>query len=114
MNISVNNAEDKNYWLAFSVTPGIGPLRFQQLLSHFGSAEKAWFAEKEELIASKIGEKITERFLSFRKTFSIEAYFERMNKKSVGFVTLAEDTFPKLLKESHNPPFVLYVKGSRE
>lgn len=34
--------DERDYWLAFSSFPGVGPIKFQKLLKEFGSAKKAW------------------------------------------------------------------------
>ena len=36
---------ERDYWLALTRVVGIGPARFQRLIEHFGSAERAWRAE---------------------------------------------------------------------
>jgi DNA processing protein len=40
---------DRRYWLAFSLIPGIGPVRFGQLEAHFPSLSDAWSAPAGEL-----------------------------------------------------------------
>ena len=51
--------EERKYWVAFSVFPGIGPVRFRLLFDYFGSAKKAWEAPARTLKAIKLGEKLT-------------------------------------------------------
>ncbi len=64
--------EERRYWLALSVCDGIGPVRFQKLLHHFGSAKNAWLATKNELKESGIGEKISDDLIDFKKSFHWE------------------------------------------
>jgi DNA processing protein len=106
--------EERSYWLAFSVCSGIGPVRFSLLLRHFGSAEAAWQASKEGLIKAGIGQKQSSLVVAFQKTFAIEQYEERMRKGGVSYCTLQEETYPQLLKEIKNPPFVLYGRGEMQ
>src|SRR6185437_11298278 len=40
----MDELRERRYWLALSVCNGIGPVRFQKLLHHFGSAQSAWDA----------------------------------------------------------------------
>lgn len=104
--------DERMYWLGFSVFPGIGPVKFQLLLSHFSSAKDAWEApirDKQEAIGSKL----TEKFEKFRQTFSLEEYAEKLKKKNVGIVTVVDAEYPERLKQIKNPPFVLYVKGNK-
>ncbi len=102
--------EERFYWLGFSVFPGVGPVKFNLLLSKFGTAKNAWEAAKSDL-AKLIGEEQAERFDSFRKEFSIEKYKEDLEKKDVWFLILKDKEYPKLLSQIPNPPFVLYGKG---
>src|SRR5260221_110464 len=104
--------EDRKYWLALSICNGIGPVRFQILLRHFGSAKKAWQANERELRTSGIGEKTAEELLSFRKKFSFESYDEKMQKAGVSYLILQDKEYPELLKQIKKPPPVLYQKGT--
>lgn len=98
------------YWLGFSVFPGIGPKKFAQLLSAFGTAKNAWNAKEKEFEAV-VKPAITKKFLAFKNEFFIESYQRELGKKEVWFVILTDNEYPKLLKEIENPPFVLYGKG---
>lgn len=91
--------QEKTYWVAFSVFPGIGPVRFRLLLDRFGSAKAAWAAP------------LSEKFIHFRKTFDIEEYLERLAKLHVSVLTLNDPKYPRLLKEISDPPFLLYIRG---
>jgi excinuclease UvrABC nuclease subunit len=62
---------EKRFWLALSVCDGIGPVRFQQLLRHFGSANAAWKASFTELKESGISNKISQDLIYFKKKFSL-------------------------------------------
>ncbi|HZQ29911.1 MAG TPA: hypothetical protein VFA93_02440 [Patescibacteria group bacterium] len=39
---------ERNYWLAFSVFPGIGPKKFSLLLKTFGTAKKTWNGSEKD------------------------------------------------------------------
>src|SRR6185437_2846394 len=84
----------------------------QKLLRFFGSAKNAWFATEKELTESGIGEKIATDVLSFKKSFSLEEYEEKLHKSNVTYFTLQDSGYPELLKKSNKPPHVLYKKGS--
>ncbi len=101
---------EKNYWLAFSAFPAIGPARFRKILEKFGTAETAWPGTSRRLVKI-MGEETAEKFDLFKKEFSIESYIKQLKEKDVWFVTLKDEDYPKLLKEIKNPPFVLYGKG---
>ncbi len=131
--------QERDYWLGFSVFPGIGPKRFAQLLDFFHTAKQAWEADEDSLKAAGLGEKTILNLISFRKKFSLESYVELLKKKEVCFVCANEKEYPQLLtndsgkssnegasriKESPDsgvttfprityPPFLLYYKGNQ-
>lgn len=105
--------EEKEYWICFSVFPGIGPVRFKLLYDYFGSAKAAWLAKPNELLATGLGEKRTERFHSFRKAFDIKGYVRTLEKLHIHVITLRDSRYPKLLSAISDAPFLLYVLGRR-
>ena len=105
--------EETDYWIGFSVFPGIGPVRFKLLLDYFGSAKKAWEASSLELREIKIGDKLADQFDDFRKTFSVSEYIHMLTREHVSVLTLNDPRYPKLLTQISDPPFVLYIKGKK-
>src|SRR3989344_4753178 len=102
---------EKNYYLAFSNFSGIGPIKFNKLLKHFGGAQAAWNGSIEDL-APIIGKSYAAKFDIFRKEFDIKGYLKRLGKQKIQFVCLNEKEYPLLLKQISNPTIVLYVKGN--
>ncbi len=101
------------YYMAFSVFPGIGPVRFKLLVSYFGSAEAAWTASASDVRATGIGERIAASFLEFRRTFDIEQYMKQVNALHVHCLMCTDPRYPALLQEIPDAPFLLYVLGKR-
>jgi len=105
--------DEMRYWVAFSVFPGIGPVRFKLLRDYFGSAKKAWNAKTETLRNIQFGDKRTDDFDQFRRTFDIDGYIKQLNNLHVAVLTLDDAKYPKLLKQIPDAPFLLYVRGKR-
>ncbi len=103
--------EECRYFIGFSVFPGIGPVRFQLLLSYFGSAAAAWHASEKEFTSIHLPSSLCASFIKFRKDFSIDAYIKQLEKEHVIPIPITHPHYPKLLKEISDAPFVLYVKG---
>jgi DNA processing protein len=103
---------ERKYWLALSVCDGIGPVRFQKLLQHFGSAKKTWDASFEELRESGIGKKISQDLIDFKKRFYPVEYEDRMWKLQISYYALQDEEYPELLKQIKKPPTILYKKGT--
>lgn len=99
------------FYLSFSLSP-IGPTRFQALLQHFKTAQNAWSATKEELKPFGIGEKTFEKFDSFRKSFDVKIYVNKLQAAKVEFVAQRNERYPKPLFDLPDPPICLYIKGN--
>ncbi len=103
--------EERKYWVGFSVFSGIGPVRFRLLLDYFGSAKAAWEAPAKTLKGIKLGEKLTDEFVDFRKDFPFDEYLKQLEDERVSVLTLTDPKYPKLLKQVADAPFLLYIKG---
>ncbi len=97
--------------MGFSVFPGVGSIKFDLLLKHFGSAKAAWSASSAD-VNRVLGGALAAKFEEFKKKFSIEEYVQKLHKKHVSFITLGDKEYPELLKQTDKPPFVLYLKGT--
>ncbi|OGH38111.1 MAG: DNA protecting protein DprA [Candidatus Levybacteria bacterium RIFCSPLOWO2_01_FULL_38_21] len=102
--------EERDYWLGFSVFPGIGPFKFKKILKEFGTAKKAWDCPDVK-ITKVLSGKLGAKFIDFRSWFSIGNYLKNLKKENVWFLTLKDKFYPNLLSKIKNPPFVLYGKG---
>jgi len=101
---------EKSYYLGFSCFSGIGPVKFNSLLSKFKTAKDSWNASEKDL-RSILGQALTPKFLHFRDSFSIQNYEKELKKKKIQYLILIEENYPKLLKQSVKAPYVLYIKG---
>ena len=99
------------YYVAFSHFLGIGPMKFKQLVSYFGNAEKAYQTKPEELIKI-LGPKLGEKFLHFRQNFKADSIVEELFKKSIQVLTLEDSDYPEQLSQISDPPICLYVIGN--
>lgn len=102
--------EEKGYWVALSMAPGIGPKRFQRILDFFGRAEEAWQASPQ-VLQKLLGGKLAVEFSDFRRQVEPRAILEDLAKKRMKFVCSCEAEYPRLLLQIYDPPPVLYYKG---
>ncbi len=105
--------EELACWVAFTRVRGIGPKRFGDLLSFFGSAAAAWRAGRADLLAARLDARATEALLEQRaKAPPPEAELETLARLGVRAISQADPDYPRLLREIYLPPIVLYVRGA--
>jgi len=110
----MDNGNELVFFHAFSCVGGFGPQKFQKLLGHFGSLEKAWSAGSEDLHASGIGPAAVKNFLEKRNSLSPEKLFLELEKAKVELLTQNSPLYPFQLKEISSAPAVIYVRGNPE
>ncbi|HEY7349469.1 MAG TPA: DNA-processing protein DprA [Ktedonobacterales bacterium] len=107
------SAEELACWVAFTRVRGIGPKRFGDLLSFFGSAAAAWRAGRADLLAARLDARATEALLAQRaKGPAPEAELEALARRGIRAVSQADPDYPELLREIYLPPILLYVRGT--
>ena len=105
-------ATDTKYWVGFNIVPGIGPARLKRLIDYFGDAEKAWRSAPMDLARSGLDRKSLQALLAARDKLDLDAEMSRIKSFGARVVTLADESYPRLLREIGLPPPVLYFKGT--
>lgn len=100
------------YWIGFSLVKGIGAVRLQGLLDHFGNLETAWNAPADALRAAGLSQKIVETLAQVRHGVDLERFLDNMQRKGITALTWEDENYPRRLKEIDQPPPVLYVRGT--
>lgn len=105
------NRNELKYWVGFSLIPGIGTSKFLSLLNHFGTLENAWYASAGELRAAGLDSRTIENIVSRRPTLSLDREMERLERHGVRAVPYTSPDYPPRLREIHDFPPLLYVRG---
>ncbi len=103
--------DEKQFWVGFNLVRGIGAVRLQALIDHFGDAASAWRAAPEELRLAGLGPKVLERLLEVRGAVDLEKLWDRITAQGIRILTWEDELYPPRLKEIEQPPPVLYVRG---
>ncbi|MBI2957842.1 MAG: DNA-protecting protein DprA [Chloroflexi bacterium] len=103
--------EELAYWVAFSRVPGVGRVRFSQLEAFFGNLKSAWSAPAEQLRQAGLDSRTVSSIVSVRSRISPEQEMEHLASYSVQAITCADASYPSRLKEIHDYPPVIYVRG---
>jgi DNA processing protein len=102
---------DVKYWVGFNKVNGIGPARFHKLLTHFGSAELAWNAPALELARVGLDRRPLQNLIQARQELDLDMELGRISEAGAHVLTELDPGYPRLLRQVHLPPPVLYVRG---
>lgn len=96
------------YWLWLSTRRGVGVQGMHAVLDHFGTPERAFFADPEEyeLLPSGLGRAVQER--SIAEADRVLADCDRLG---IRIMTLQDADYPERLRQLDDAPCVLYLKG---
>lgn len=98
--------------MALNLIPGLGSMRIQSLLEHFGSAELVLEAPANLLArVPRIGPKLASAIADWRNCTNVGAELECAAAHGVRIITLLDDEYPEVLRLMSDPPIVLYVLG---
>src|SRR5258706_8261908 len=99
-------------WIALNMTPGVGPRVTARLLEHFGSAEAIFDAPRRDLALLRLPPEAIDSIASRELHERAETEIERVRKLGGDILVLDDGVYPALLRETYDPPVVLYVKGA--
>lgn len=99
------------YFNAFNQVDQIGPVRFRKLLNFFPDLKLAWQASPAELRQAGLEELVINKILELRREFDPIREYEKLGQQNIRLLTILDEDYPKLLKEIHDPPAALYIRG---
>lgn len=102
---------DEGYWLALARTPGVGPMTFLRLLNYFGHPHKVF--EADSIAWSEAGLKTEAvNYLKNPDWQAVEEDLQWLTHAGNHLLTLEHPDYPPHLREIHDPPPVLFVRGN--
>ncbi len=103
---------DLKYWLALARVPFFGAVRIGKLFRAFPNMERAFSASVTDLIEASIEPEIANRFLQERLHIDPELELKKLHAAELNVVTLADESYPALLKQIFDPPALLFYRGT--
>ncbi|HSF30120.1 MAG TPA: DNA-processing protein DprA [Candidatus Tectomicrobia bacterium] len=104
--------DDKAWWLALHLVPGVGRITFKKLVESFGHPRQVMQATSGQLMrVSGIGPKIAQAITGFQAARAVERELRAAQSAGCQIITQGDESYPPLLKTIEDPPPVLYVKG---
>ncbi|NRB37367.1 MAG: DNA-protecting protein DprA [Pseudomonadales bacterium] len=112
----MHDLSDIEALLLLQRVPGIGPKRLRQLMGFFDESAAIWRADVQQL--AFLPTAIREEIKAIQHKGRAHAYWqqvcfdlEAIDKNNIQLLTLDDDLYPGLLKETDNAPALLYIKG---
>ena len=105
--------EDRERLILLNLVPDIGSLRTKRLLDAFGTLRELFTVSEAQLQQVEgIGPVLAARLVEGRRNTALLDEELRLAKQAgCAIVTLFDADYPEPLKQIHDPPLVLYMKG---
>ncbi len=105
------NIVDKNdLLLLLSHHPKIGAQTIKKVLKIYDNNSQDIDRINVQFLASHLGEKIA-NYVRESRELSLDKIHDMLIKNNIGYITMYDKSYPKLLKEIPDCPAILYVKG---
>ncbi len=102
----------KDAFLALNLLPGIGPIRVRHLLERFRNPEAVLAASSGDLQrVPGIGGEMAQSICNWENLIDLSEEKRRIDDHGITLLTLEDKSYPAALREIHDPPFLLYMKG---
>ncbi|MCL4193881.1 MAG: DNA-processing protein DprA [Thermoguttaceae bacterium] len=99
--------------LRLSMVAGVGPKMRHTLLERFGNPAAVLAAAPSELRSvAGVGPKLMERITAAPREIDAEGEIEFCRERGVAILTENDPRYPNVLREIHDPPGVLFVRGA--
>ncbi len=98
--------------LLLALVSGVGPRARKALIDRFGSATAALDAMPSDLAAVEgIGPKLSGRIAAARGELDAQTVVADCRARGIDILSDADPAYPPMLREIHDPPGVLFVRG---
>lgn len=99
-------------WIGLNIVGGVGSVLYKRLILRFESPERVFKASRAELAQVEgMGPKALNAIKDFKEWKKASDEADKARTLGVAIVTFQDPLYPQNLKEIHDPPPYLYVKG---
>ena len=100
-------------YIVLNMLEGVGPVKVRALIEALGSPEFIFNTPHKKLIRIQgIGAELARRILDAPTMLDCAAEVQKASRYGIRIVTHLDNEYPPNLKEIHDPPLVLYIRGS--
>ncbi len=98
-------------WIALRLVRGVGNVTYRHLLERFTSPPKILRTPPARLTEAGISARIARDIAAFDRWKDVEAELEQLTRLNARLVTQTDDEYPERLRQIHDPPPFLYIRG---
>ncbi|MFZ2188977.1 MAG: DNA-processing protein DprA [Candidatus Moraniibacteriota bacterium] len=99
------------YLHALNKIEGVGSQKIRTLLGALGSAQNVWQANLSTLKRALGDGKLPEKIFFEKQNINPDEEWEILGLANIQLIEFTSPHYPKLLKEIHNPPYLIYTRG---
>ncbi|HEX9780561.1 MAG TPA: DNA-processing protein DprA [bacterium] len=104
---------DRERYILLNMVPGIGPAQVKRLLEACGGLAAACGADASALRRLGVPPRLAERISAgCRDRRLLNDERERAGRAGAAIITPADEGYPERLRQIHDPPLALYVRGT--
>jgi DNA processing protein len=98
--------------MRLSMISGVGPRLRKALLESFGTASAVLAAAPSELRRVQgIGAELTRRIAVAKNEIDVQAELDLCTAENIAILTEGDAAYPRVLREIHDPPGILFMRG---
>ena len=103
---------DREACIILNMLSGIGPARLEALLAFCGEPAEIFRVSAADLASVQgISEAMAERIVNWEKYVDLKRELDLAERGGVHVITRSDEEYPTLLRQIHDPPICLYVRG---
>ena len=106
----MERSEARN-WLALCLVRGLGPVGWLRLHHEFGGPDAILGASVSSLRQAGAGDKVASAIASFNEWDRVDQGLDLLDGLDARMVSIDEPEYPEALRQMHDPPPVLFVRG---
>jgi DNA processing protein len=102
----------KEAFVVLNMVPNLGPVRLRRLLDIFEAPDRVLAAKRHELERiDGLTHPLIDSLLQWESTIDLSGELALVEQFGASIVSLDDSEYPRLLREIHDPPTVLYLWG---
>lgn len=106
---------EREAYITLNMMEGIGPVSVRTLVSALGSAVAIFEAKPEEIARIQgLSRDVVTSLLKQRDSVNWQDEIEKATSMGIDIIAYVENRYPASLKQIHDPPLALYIKGKVE